>query len=549
MPEGTEGTPARLVEPNSLHLMQEMEARDSIVRAQAEATHRAEIANVRRVLQEAQNVIDKQQEDIERLTATPNVYGIIMGVNEDGTVDVATPSGKIRVTIEGAELEAVAINPVGAEVGLNEFQNIIFIRPPHDSGDVHNVKEALADGRVVVSTELDSTVVLKRSWLMEDEKLRAGDLVRVDQAGHIVEKMPRLEVEDLMLEEVPDVDYSDIGGLAAQISEISDAVELPIIHATKFKAYDLPAPKGILLYGPPGCGKTLIAKAVAASIARSTGTTGAYFINVKGPELLNKWVGETERHIRMIFQRARDKAEEGKPVIIFFDEIESLFRTRGSGVSSDMESTIVPQLLAEMDGVESLKNVIVIGASNRQDLIDPAVLRPGRLDVKIRVDRPDVEGAAEIFSKYLNDSIPIDKNYSTLQLITQTVSYMYRDSKDTEFLEVTYQSGAKETLHFKDFASGAMIANIVQRAKKLAIKREIAAGPNGNNGVSIDDLLNSVDKEYQESEDLPNTTSPDDWSKVAGMKGEKIVNIRTLANFQEKTLTKEVQDIATGQYL
>jgi proteasome-associated ATPase len=395
-------------------------------------------------------------------------------------------------------------------------------------------------------------------------RLRPGDTLLMDsRSGLLLEKLPRPEVEDLLLEEVPDVSYTDVGGLDTQIEQIADAVELPFLYAELFAEHRLPAPKGILLYGPPGCGKTLIAKAVANSLAKKVAAkTGdekgrSYFINIKGPELLNKYVGETERQIRLVFQRAREKSEEGWPVIVFFDEMDSMFRTRGSGISSDMESTIVPQLLAEIDGVEGLRNVIVIGATNREDLIDPAILRPGRLDVKIKIERPNRDAARQIFSRYLTTEIPLnleeveragDGNAAVLAMIGATVEEMYRDDDDNRFLEVTYANGDKEILYYKDFASGAMIENIVRRAKKLAIKRVIAGGPKG---VRTEDLIDSIKQEYKEHEDLPNTTNPDDWAKISGKKGERIVFIRTLVNSNRDKPEggRAIERVGTGQYL
>ena len=386
------------------------------------------------------------------------------------------------------------------------------------------------------------------------------------RANVAIERLPRPELEDLLLEEVPDVSYEDIGGLRNQIEQITDAVELPYLHQDLFKEYDLPAPKGILLYGPPGCGKTLIAKAVANSLAKKVAVLSgdkearSFFINIKGPELLNKYVGETERQIRQIFQRAREKASEGWPVIVFFDEMESLFRTRGTGISSDMESTVVPQLLAEIDGVEGLTNVIVIGASNREDLIDPAILRPGRLDVKIKIQRPNEQSANLIFATYLTTDLPLDAleiddlgggdpEKTVTVMIERTVEEMYREDEDNRFLEVTYQNGDKEVMYFKDFSSGAMIENIVRRAKKNAIKRSIATG---SEGIRLDDLLVSVRQEFREHEDLPNTTNPDDWAKIAGKKGERIVFIRTLITNKDDfdgEGGKEIERVQTGQYL
>jgi len=506
-------------------------------------------------LREAREHIAALRDEVEKLTQPPSAYGVVVGKNEDGTVDVLTSGRKMRVglhpDIDHDDLQR------GAEVVLNESFNVVHARRPEISGEVVTIKELLDDGvRALVVGRADEERVCELADALRGVHLRSGDTVRLDTRSNLLlEKLPRPEVEDLLLEEVPDISYSDIGGLDDQIEQIADAVELPFLYADLFAEHRLPAPKGILLYGPPGCGKTLIAKAVANSLAKKVaektgGEKGrSYFINIKGPELLNKYVGETERQIRLVFQRAREKSEEGWPVIVFFDEMDSMFRTRGSGISSDMESTIVPQLLAEIDGVEGLRNVIVIGATNREDLIDPAILRPGRLDVKIKIERPNAVAARQIFAQYLTDEIPIDADSSVPVMIEATVAEMYRHDEDNQFLEVTYQNGDKEILYYKDFASGAMIENIVRRAKKLAIKRVIAGG---SRGVCLADLTESIRQEYKEHEDLPNTTNPDDWAKISGKKGERIVFIRTLVKGRkerDREGGRAIERVATGQYL
>jgi proteasome-associated ATPase len=519
-------------------------------------------------LREAREHIAALREEVEKLTQPPSAYGVIMGVNDDdGTVDVLSAGRKMRVSahpdIELSELRR------GLEVVLNESFNVILVREPEGAGEVVTIKEVMEDRRCLVVGRADEERVceLGATLALGDVKLRAGDSVLMDpRSSLLLEKLARPEVEELVLEEVPDVSYEDVGGLDSQIEMIADAVELPFLHQDLFAEHKLPAPKGILLYGPPGCGKTLIAKAVANSLAKKVAESSAdkkarsYFLNIKGPELLNKYVGETERQIRLVFQRAREKSEEGWPVIVFFDEMDSMFRTRGSGISSDMESTIVPQLLAEIDGVEGLKNVIVIGASNREDLIDPAILRPGRLDVKIKIERPDVKAAAQIFGRYLTIDLPLDdgevqslgggdRTKAVRAMIEQTVEVMYRTDDDNRFLEVTYANGDKEIMYFKDFSSGAMIENIVRRAKKLAIKRLIAGGPKG---IRTEDLLASIKQEYKEHEDLPNTTNPDDWAKISGKKGERIVFIRTLVKKEDPNRSeggRAIERVTTGQYL
>jgi len=501
--------------------------------------------------------------EIENLSKPPSAYGTIVKINDDGTIDVTSSGRKMRVNALPSKIETLKI---GDEVILNESMVVVDSRDPESSGEIVRIKEVLDGGdRAVVVGRTDEERVVEMAKRLHDLGLRSGDSVRVDErSGILLERLPRPEVEDLVLEQIPNETYEDVGGLDREIEMIVDAVELPFMHKELFSLYELPAPKGILLYGPPGCGKTLIAKAVANSlalkVAEVTGDHAArsYFLNIKGPELLNKYVGETERQIRLVFQRAREKSEQGWPVIVFFDEMESLFRTRGTGISSDMESTIVPQLLAEIDGVETLQNVIVIGASNREDLIDPAILRPGRLDVKIKIKRPDEIAAAQIFSRYLITDLPVDadlieslgggdKDKALKAMTDEAVSAMYSTEEANQFLEVTYQNGEKEILYFKDFASGAMIENIVRRAKKIAIKRDLA---NGTKGLQIEDLLTAVRQEFREHEDLPNTTNPDDWAKISGKKGERIVYVRTLApDAPEDSGGRSIEAVTTGQYL
>jgi proteasome-associated ATPase len=504
--------------------------------------------------------IEALKEEVEKLTKPPASFGVMLDENEDGSVDVFTAGRKMRVNVD-PELDRGGFRR-GAEVILNEALNVVAVLNQDRQGEVVTIKELLDDDRVVVVGRGDEEAVAIISQSLRGEALRAGDPLLFDpRSGHVLERLPKEQVEELVLEEIPDVTYEDIGGLAPQIEDIKDAVELPFLYAELFKEHDLTPPKGVLLYGPPGCGKTLIAKAVANSlalkVAERTGQKDAhsYFLNVKGPELLNKYVGETERQIRLIFQRAKEKSEEGFPVIVFFDEMESIFRIRGSGISSDVENTIVPQLLSEIDGVETLKNVMVIGASNREDLIDPAILRPGRLDVKIKIERPDGGAAADIMSKYLTTDIPIhdeeikrsgEAGVAVRRMIEHTIETMYATSDENRFLEVTYQNGDKEILYFKDFNSGAMIENIVRRAKKTAIKRFLQEG---EKGIKSGDLIEAIRAEFKEHEDLPNTTNPDDWARISGKKGERIVYVRTLLGDREGEAGRQVERVTPGQYL
>jgi proteasome-associated ATPase len=514
-------------------------------------------------LREAREQIIALKEEVDRLAQPPSGYGIFLEAREDGTVDIFTGGRKLRVNVSPAvEIEDLQR---GQEVMLNEALNVVEALDFEQQGEVVSLKEVFADGiRALVVAHADEERIIKLAEPLRGVHLRPGDSLMLDtRSGFAYEKIHKAEVEELVLEEVPDISYEEIGGLSSQIEMIRDAVELPYLHADLFREHKLRPPKGILLYGPPGCGKTLIAKAVANSLAKQvaerTGEEGkSYFLNIKGPELLNKYVGETERHIRLVFQRAREKASAGTPVIVFFDEMDSIFRTRGSGVSSDVENTIVPQLLSEIDGVEGLENVIVIGASNREDMIDPAILRPGRLDVKIKIERPGAEAAKDIFSKYLTSDLPLhpdeikehgDSRESTIEAMLQTVvERMYTETEENRFLEVTYANGDKEVLYFKDFNSGAMIQNIVDRAKKMAIKQFLDSG---QKGLRVVHLLDACVDEFHENEDLPNTTNPDDWARISGKKGERIVYIRTLVSGKTGTEAgRSIDNVSnTGQYL
>ncbi|MEZ5157259.1 MAG: proteasome ATPase [Candidatus Nanopelagicales bacterium] len=541
------------------------DARGEMDQIRAElAKQRANNERLTLTLREARSQILTLKAEVDRLAEPPSAYGVYLETLDDGSINISTGGRKMRV-VATPNVDVEHLVP-GQEVLLNDALNIVDVAGFEQRGEIVMLKEILDGGtRALVIAHTDEEQVVRLADPLLTQRLRAGDsLLLESRSGFAVERIPKAEVEELVLEEVPDIDYVDIGGLGSQIEQIRDAVELPFMHADLFREHELRAPKGILLYGPPGCGKTLIAKAVANSLAKKVSAREgleqgrSFFLNIKGPELLNKYVGETERHIRLVFQRAREKASEGMPVIVFFDEMDSLFRTRGSGVSSDVENTIVPQLLSEIDGVEGLENVIVIGASNREDMIDPAILRPGRLDVKIKIERPDAQAAADIMAKYLTSNLPLHSDdlsehggnaeATVVAMIQRTVERMYAEAEENRFLEVTYANGDKEVLYFKDFNSGAMLENIVSRAKKSAIKDFL---DHGQKGIRLQHLLSACVDEFRENEDLPNTTNPDDWARISGKKGERIVFIRTLVQGKQGDEPgRTIDNVAnTGQYL
>ena len=501
------------------------------------------------MLKASRDKLEEMNARLEALAEPPSTYGTLLAVSHKGQeAEVFTNNRRMRVPVSPL-VDRAAMVP-GCTVRLAEGLQVVEVTGIEDSGDIAQVVEIVGE-RVIIADKMGEESVVKAAGSLRDavlaKDITPGDSVIVDRrSGWAFEAVPRTEVTSLVLEEVPDVSYEDIGGLSHQIEQIRDAVELPFLHPEIYLEYGLRPPKGVLLYGPPGNGKTLIAKAVANSLAQQMGGQSggvaaagedkprakSYFLNIKGPELLNKFVGETERQIRQIFEQARRVASSGKPVIVFFDEMEAIFRTRGTGVSSDMESTVVPQLLAELDGVESVGNVIVIGASNREELIDPAVLRPGRLDVKIRVERPDASAAEDILSKYLTSAIPMNEQLvaehgsadaAAAHLRGRVISQVFATDASRRYVTLHFADGSSKDLFWSDFVSGAMLANIVDRAKTSAIKNALRGTTTG--GLTVQHVEDAVAAEAHDNEDLPDTTNPAEWARIYGHTNKRVVDI------------------------
>lgn len=489
-------------------------------------------------LTKTKNEIEHLRMALAQEVAPPLNSALVLGVHGATMTYQDLAEGKTPAEIEehldvllGGRLVRITCSPLlpiaqvkpGMTVLLNEQTQAVVSLGFEGYGDVVTVREVLDHDHLVVDLPNQSKAVARISGALDPDELRVGDTVTYDSRIQMVTSLvPHTDAQELVLEEVPDVTYDNIGGLGDQIDLIRDAVELPFLHPDIYRQYRLTPPKGILLYGPPGNGKTLIAKAVANSLAAraaersENGKKTGYFLNIKGPELLDKYVGETERQIRDIFSAARDKARAGHPVVVFFDEMESLFRTRGSGRSSDVETTIVPQLLAEIDGVESLDNVIVIGATNREDMIDPAVLRPGRLDVKIRINRPNRAGAAEIFGLYLTDDLPISRaevaragsqQQAVASMIETVIENLFSAEPANRYISVDLENGVSRWLFRGDFLSGAVIRNIVDQAKKLAIKSYLSTGAEG---ISTEHLLEAVRAEFEDQVEVPQASEIED---------------------------------------
>lgn len=467
-----------------------------------------------KALHAARGQLAMMRSQLEQITKPPAQIATLVAIESD-ELEVRLGAKQLRVgyapTVDPSELS------VGMRVRLSEDLIVLGSLGYPAEGEVATVRETLPNSRVVVATSTGGEKTLVLAGRLRHGGITSGDSVLVDaNAGTVFEKLVREDVEQLLTPSIPDVTYADIGGLDDQIERVRDAVELPFKHPQLYTSFGLRAPRGILLYGPPGCGKTLIAKAVANSLGSAK--EPACFLSVKGPELLNKFVGETERQIRALFARARSLADSGRVVVIFFDEMEALFRTRGSGISSDVETMIVPQLLAEMDGMESLDNVIIIGASNREDMIDPAVLRPGRLDVHIRIDRPSEQGASEILRIHLPDSLPSQEPVAKLRELAMEL--LYDKSERTEIFAVETSSAPRKQIYLADTVTGATIAAVVEAAKRLAIKDALAGK---GQAMTAAHIRAAVQEQVSSAREMGGAALAEEWMGMFGAKVTKII--------------------------
>ena len=501
----------------------------------------------------------QQQREVEFKKATDVIEKLTAPANRVGTLLEVPGEGLARILVGGAEYYA-AVDPrvqavelkIGAQILVNEAYAVIKLLGYDRNGPVLKVAEALADGRLRFEQEMGRQVlILQRSSDLIGVDLKAGDEVRIEPSLHVaIEKLEDRQAKSHLLDQVPTVTWEQIGGQTEAIAAIQKAIEYPLLHTETFQRFKFTQPKGFLLYGPPGCGKTLIGQAAAASLAKLVGasaqgpsgvkgkrppvTCGA-FLHVKGPEILNMWLGESERMVRDLFAQARARRNEGALPFIFIDEAESVLGTRRASRSFNISSTLVPMFCSEMDGIESLHDVVIILASNRPDLIDPAVLRPGRIDRKIKVSRPNRDSAAAILMVYLTDDLPLDRQWvdqhggdrkkACADLTEHALSAIFAHIDENRLLSIRLRNGQNKVLYRSDLISGAILASIVQRAKEQAIDRMIKAGGTEQGGMTLDDLLNSVRAEFREGEMLPPDDASEEWLKLLDHHPEQVVGI------------------------
>ena len=506
---------------------------------------RALLSQLRRQLQEDQITFQEARKTIvelegalEKVTAPANRIATYLGAPNEGIAYISIGGSDYYTNVD-PRVDIGSLK-VGTRVLVNEAYAVVGDLGYSPSGPVSKVIDILSDGRLRVGQEHGlQAVVLERSSTLREVPLKVGEDIRIDPSYKVaLERLTTPETKDYYLEDVPELPWNKIGGQQEAIQAIKDTIEMPALHPELFKRYQYSTPKGFLLYGPPGCGKTLIGKATAYNLVRQLNEESGEglkecFMHVKGPEILNMWLGESERIVREIFARAREKRKEGFLPVVFIDEAESVLGTRRAIRSHNIANTVVPMFCSEMDGIESLQDVILILASNRPDLIDPAILRPGRIDRKIKVKRPDKAAALDIFGIYMTTELPVhpealdahqgDAAAAVRAMLERANEELFAHREDTAFLEVTLRSGRRDILHRGDLASGAIIASIVQRAKESAIKRAIATGVEG--GISAEDLTEAVVTEYGENEIFPPTDNAEDWLKLLDYDPENVAKV------------------------